>query len=274
MSQNKGGLRKTEEAYLQIFKITILVALSVALIGALLMLLVAANDYWASPNQPSPAQSAQPPKMEMQSFINGFVVSETPQATPTTAVPAEKPKKQKAAHVVAPAPGLNPWTEKIWGYADQYQKKSGIGLQLTKEVFVKKMREVGFPPSNVGEDFLNSEDAFIKELLETPAVIELGESQPVVTKIIDAALLWHAKEWHRQVMAGKRFEAQEALRVSVFEAKEELRVGAKKAQMAFMLHGALWAFGAFLSLALLLIFAKIETDLRDIREELGSNKSR
>ncbi len=271
MNENNDGLKKTEELYLQIFKVTIIVALSISLVASVIMLIIGANGYlFSAPTKPMPAQVAPPPKIEVQGFVQSFVASEKPSPVPTAAPALVKPKGITPNHALTPSSDS---LEKIWGYADQYQRKCNLPVQMSKDQFLKKIKELTGSPRALNLEFINSQDAFIKALLEDPATVELGKSQTVVTKIVAAAMAWHAKEWHRQIEEGRHFEAREAVRVAQFLAEENLRAASKKVFMGTMLLGSLWAFGVFLALALILIFSKIETNLREIKQELAAKNN-
>jgi hypothetical protein len=119
-----------------------------------------------------------------------------------------------------------------------------------------------------GPSFADSQDAFEKAVLASPAGIQIGKDNPKIS-VLMKSLTWHAAEWERQLEAAKTFDRKEERRVKLFEMEEDAKVAAVKFGAASSLHAALIAFGVFMCLALLLIFSKIETDLMDIRNLMG-----
>jgi fructose-1-phosphate kinase PfkB-like protein len=76
---------------------------------------------------------------------------------------------------------------------------------------------------------------------------------------------WHLEQWRVKVKESEEFAVAEAERVERETAEEAARVAAAKAAGVQQLLISLGMFGAFISLALLLIFAKIESNLRGVQ---------
>jgi fructose-1-phosphate kinase PfkB-like protein len=76
---------------------------------------------------------------------------------------------------------------------------------------------------------------------------------------------WHLEQWRAKIKESEEFAVAETERVERETIAEAARVAATKAAGIQQLLISLGMFGAFFSLALLLIFAKIESNLRGVQ---------
>ncbi|MDP2822666.1 MAG: hypothetical protein Q8O52_08295 [Sulfuritalea sp.] len=89
-----------------------------------------------------------------------------------------------------------------------------------------------------------------------------------ITNAFTGSIEFHARMWDAIEIEKRRFEQAEQARVSGERAAEHARVAVAKAQAVAHMTAALIAFAVFMALALYLVFAKIETNLRDINESI------
>lgn len=280
-------LAKIEEIYLQLFKIVLLIVLTVALMVSGFLLVKGLAEMAATPNPPSPAKEnpaparkAEKPTVDVDGFLKELERQETP--PPEKAAPAPQTSPPKAEKIEQKEDPLDAMTDsyiaKLWTYFAGYQSSCGVPNPTDKQTFFQ-----AFPRTNLkqwfqkfGPEFAESQDRFEQKLLQNERVIALCKSKSGKAQIFVASLTWHYQQWDAQVKAGERFEREERQRVesAITEEQrrvereqylEEARVAAKHADSIKSLVAALIAFGVFTSIALLLIFSKIESNLRVVR---------
>lgn len=154
---------------------------------------------------------------------------------------------------------------KAWSYYDAYQKACNVPTKIEQDGFMSS----DFPRNSFrnwfrkyGPNFAESQDNFIRTVLAHPRVIKICVDKQGRGGVFSGALKWHMEEWDDAVAAVVQFNKEEQNRIMSQENAEDARVMAKKMEGVQMLWIALIAFGVFMSLALLLIFSKIETNLR------------
>lgn len=262
------NLKKIELLYLKIFKIIIIGVLSIALLTSLILLLIGANKLFTTARSPEPAQVAPKPKVDINEFLNSLTVETTPTPVKKT---SRRMKKQTAT---ISEQSLNDMVDnsidKLWTYVDAYQKACNIPKQIDKPTFLKK-----FPRKMIkdwfrdfGPDFADSQDSFEKSLLSNDKTIQISKDNPKYA-ILMYSLIWHAGKWQQEINNAKEFERREERRVKSFEVEENARVLEARAGSLATFTSALIAFGVFMSLALLLIFSNIESNLKDINNSIG-----
>lgn len=80
-----------------------------------------------------------------------------------------------------------------------------------------------------------------------------------------AALEYHRSSWDKQVQEAKDFEAGERAQVVAFEEREQSKLMLSKADAYKSFLSAAIAFGLFMGVAMVLIFARVESNLRGIQ---------
>lgn len=264
------NFEKIELLYLKIFKIVVLVVLTLALVISLVMAVKGAIDYSATPRTPPPAESAPKPNVNIDDFIKQLE-PEKEEPPPATKPKAEEPPRKNSVlddmvdnHVL-----------KLWTYFDGYQQSCNAPTKVDKETFLN-----GFPKGimrgwfqSLGQEFAESQDRFVKSLLGNQKVIQYCREKSGKGQIFFRSLDWHKNQYEKQIRDGKLFERNEAKRIQDFEIAEENRVSAEKEKAIISLITALSAFGIFMCLALLLIFSKIETNLRGFSAHAKGNSS-
>jgi hypothetical protein len=258
-----GTLNKVEDLYLKIFKIVILVVLSITLVVSVVMVLKGTSEYFATPSAADPAKSAPTPSVSVDAFIKELDKKDAPPEKEPTAPVEQKPPVQDTR--------LDDMVDKyvlnLWTYLDAYQKACKVANPPEKETFLKNFRKDIMKSwfEEYGENFAKSQDTFEKSLLSNQRIIQICIEKEGKAGIFFRSLDWHKNQWAKQVKEGQLFEQKEAQRVAKFEAQEAMRVAEKKAQAFQSLITAISAFVMFMSLALLLIFSKIETNLRGVK---------
>ena len=256
------ALVKIEETYLKLFKIVLLLILTLALLAAIVTVIKGLVDFTAKPEPVEPAQTAPEPKVDVDAFIKALEKRDEPPA-PTPAAPAPQAPRAHPMDELAAA-----HLAKAWGYYDAYQKACNVPNKIEQDGFMTS----DFPRNSFrnwfrkfGPNFAESQDKFISTVLANPSVIKICIDKQGRGGVFSGALNWHVEEWADAVEAAAKFNREEQNRVVRQERAAEERAMATRMEGVQMLWGALISFGVFMSLALLLIFSKIETNLRGVR---------
>lgn len=265
---SQGMLDKIEVAYLKIFKIIVIIILTVALFISLYTLIKGTGEMFATPKDPSPPKTAPAPSISIDKFIEQI---EPKKEAPQT--PLEQNQEQPIKKEVKTNPDkqlddmTTAYVNKLFTYLEGFQKSCGVKDPVDKTSFDKN-----FPKHIVkqwfkdfGVTFADSQDAFEKGVLSNQKVIKICKDAEGKGGIFYKSLDWHKDVWIAQLNEGRKFESKEEARYEREKAQEIARADMKRAQAMATLYMSLVSFGVFISLALLLIFSKIETNLRDTR---------
>jgi len=266
------AIKKIEETYLNLFKIVLLLILTVALFAAIGLALKGWIDSRAQPERVAPAETAPPPKVDFEDFLKSLQQTDEPAQTPEPVAPT------------APAPvQVDPLDEMVKKYIDStwpiyntFQTACLIEQPDTKEDFLAWDGLRNFYRGNFkrfGEPFAMSQDGFIKSIYPDPRVVKLCIERNSDTRIFGRGLEWHREQWILAVDAAERYNEQERRREQAKQLEARMEATAKRAMGAQMLWAALISFGVFMSLALLLIFSKIESNLRLLQQPILANDS-
>jgi hypothetical protein len=257
-------LTKIEDTYLKIFKVVLLLILTLALVASAVILIKGLTDFSAKPLPVEPAKEAPAPKVDVELFIEELKKRDAPAVTNPVNPPAEAPKPNPMDELAASH------LAKAWSYYDAFQKACNVSNKIDQDAFMG----AEFPRNNFrswfhqfGPDFAASQDQFLRTVLSNPAVVKICIDKQGRGGVFGGSLKWHHDVWDMQIKEIIKFERAEERRVEMQTAQEQARIAAKRAEGLQMLWGALIAFGVFMSLALLLIFSKIETNLRDLKRQ-------
>ena len=254
-------LTRIEEAYLKLFRIALLVILTLVLVATLAMAVQGGLKAMTKPQAIAPAREAPAPAVGVDEFIKEFDKQPMPEAPPPVdAAPAE-PDTALDDKVTAQI-------RKLYGYFDGYQRACRIpaDAQVDQRTFESSFnrRVMRGLFAELGDPYIASQAAFEKALLSHPRIIEICIERQGKAQVFWASMNWHLDQWRLKVEEAEEFTVAEAERVERETAEEAARVAAAKAAGMQQLLIALGMFGAFISLALLLIFAKIESNLRGV----------
>ena len=258
----KSVLSKFEEIYLTIFKIVIIVILSIALIASGVMLVKGLSDMNAKPGIPSPARKAPKPNVNIDKFLNEFDHKE--QTAPAPPIQENKTQIPTDASLDMM---VDKYVANLWLYVDDYQKQCSLADSVNKDVFINTFPKDIFKNlfSTYGEEFAESQDKFEKAVLGNKRIIQICIEKKGQAHALAVSLDWYEKEYSKQLQEGKEFDEQELERVKSEKENVYNNVAAKKAEATQSLIIALGAFGVFMALMLLLIFSKIESNLRGVK---------
>ena len=256
----------TEELFLKMFKGVILIVMTLALIATAGALAFAAYQYSQSPKPIAAAKKAPVKSVAIDDFLK-TLDAQTP--------PAEAPKADEALPepTAPPAPvKYKAEASKIMGCFQESDKLSGIALAETTptagEDFRKQLQEVAdLKSKDRGQPFVTDAAKLTCDLMLNTRVIEYRKAKPEA-EIFFPILNFHMNAWDELKLAANEFEANEKARVSQQEETEQQRVALSKEAAKFTLIVAAGAFALFMAIALSLIVAAIESNLRRISVSL------
>ena len=260
--------RSLEMIYLKIFKVVILSVMSLCLVGALIALAMAGYRYNA-PNAkvPAPAKPADVQTINPDEFVKTLAQRE---AAPAVVTPKGKLKGKSAATPVVKAEPKKYLEEaKQLEQCDQaYQAKVNAKAKPVTEAQIEFLRGIlqrlaESRDADRGQPYATDAVRYTCAVLTNPEVIALGKEGKAKTVFFEA-LGAHIKQWDAEKVRVKAFERKEADRVLREKEFEQEQIAAAKASALTCLTNAGIAFGAFLALALYLILAAAENNLRGI----------
>lgn len=153
---------------------------------------------------------------------------------------------------------------RLWVAANKYQGDCGIAAPLSKVEFIESLRQT--PLKQIlemqGLEYAASQEVYVKEVLGNPETVKLCRTGK--TGLFFSTLEFHRARWEAQKRHAKEFERQELARVQGAQEAESLRISAGQADSYRTFITAAIAFGLFMSVALVLIFARLESNLRGV----------
>lgn len=220
-----------------------------------------------SPSAPPP-KTAAPAESFDQGALLAVLAPPTPQAPAASAesgalAASAAARDPREVAYAAQANGL-------WDTVQRYQTACGLATPVTREQFLEGLRQSNLAGelAKRGSNYAESQLRFLTQSLSNPEVVRLCKSGK--SGIFFATLEHHGKQWDAYQSRTLRMEVQEREREEAFNRTEELRVAMAQQDGYRLLTLAGGAFAAFMSLVLLLIFARIEFNLRGLRPSVLS----
>ena len=268
--------KRTEEFFLKIFKVTVLFIMALALMAVLILLVTSVYQYSQTPKDPAPAQKAIVKEISIDDIRN-FLIEKEKQDSNKDVVPKQQVGRQTSLRFLEEATVL-------FRCAIDFGKKSGAEIVGTSDAenakvledFRGKIERIS-EGSLRGEPWVKAAQAFTCMALADSSIIALKKEQKIKS-VFMPVLEFHVRSWDRIQSDKLKFEQQEENRVASERNAEALRVMKAKAFALTCLIAAASAFALFMMLALYLLIAKIETNLREMNETmregvtLGYNK--
>jgi hypothetical protein len=256
-------LKKIEETYLKIFRIVLLIVLTIILIATMYIAGQGLMKLMESPKPVEPAKTAPPPDVSVEKFLERF--DEKPVNDPPPRQTTSAPQKKDTTL----DDKVSAQIRKLWAHYDKYQEACRIDpdVRADRQTFEENLNRQVLRNllQELGDQYFSSQDMFEKMLLESPRAIQICIEKEGRPGIFFTSLNWHQEQWREQKNAADEFNALEKQRFENETNAEELRVAATKVAGTAQLVLAAQIFAAFMALALLLIFAKIESNLRGVQ---------
>jgi hypothetical protein len=262
-----------EVLFLKIFKGAVLVIMGLTLISILVLCMSAVYQFSQTPKQPVPAQKA--PEKDPEKEINidnlkQFLIDREKQENNKNETSKQQNGPQTSLLFLEDATAL-------YRCSVDFANRIGVitesaddtqNLQRVNE-FRWKLERIASSPL-LGETWVKAAKPFICTALADESIIAL-KKQGAVKTIFFPILEFHAETWKKIQNEKVQFEQSEKDRVSRQWNDELNRVSSAKAGAIANLIAAGCSFAVFMSLALYLIIAKIETNLRDINDSIRNS---
>jgi hypothetical protein len=257
-----------EEFFLRIFKVTVLLFMGLALIAIVFFVATAAYQYSQSPKEPAPAQKA-PEKAISLDDLKTYLIEQEKRKNSKEEAPRQRPGDHKSSlQFLENATSLFRCSGKFAEDVGAVVEKGDDALKL--ENLRADIERAATGPIR-GEPWVKAAVDFTCKVLTDSSIITL-KKEGKIGSVFLPTLGFHISAWDKIQDDKRQFEQREEQRVAAERESEEIRVGLAKASAITHVIAAGSAFGLFMLLALYLLGAKVENDLRDINE--GIRRSR
>lgn len=262
-----------EEFFLKIFKVTILLVMGLALVAIVALIPIAAVQYFQTAKEPPPPQAAPEKQISMEE-LKAFLIEQEKQKNNQNVAPKSRPgESAKVLRFYEEALAL-------FRCSLTFSEASGRPVQDPQNdqvvLEVRALLEQDAESARRGDQYVRAAKAFACKVLSDPTIVALAkETKPEAIRVgavFRPTLDFHRMAWDRIQTEKQEFEQREQNRVASARASEELRVGLAKVRAVNYLIAAGGAFAVFMLLALYLVAAKIENNLRDIKESVKANR--
>lgn len=268
-NQTKG----TEEFFLKIFRYSILALMGLALIAIPLLLAFGAVNFMSKPKEPEPAKTAPAKEVTMDGMVQYLQELQKRQDESEKFDPSKKraTEQDQTMYLVDAA--------KIMECSQQFAVAVGALIESSRDskatteeaVRTRELIESSANRPGRGGPYVSSLVGFLCKALIDPAVITFKKADKFKGSIVRAVFNYHQLAWDRNVAEKNKFDTDEQARVAGVRAAESARIVADRALAVAALTGAGSAFAIFMMLAIYLILAKIETNLRDVNESIRAH---
>lgn len=272
MPQQNPNAATLDKLYLRFFKYAVVGLMTLALLAVVVMLPMAAYQYFQTPLPPTPAK-APPQRAVNLEDLKKFLIDE------------EKRRKEQEKGGSAPVDNAalaTPTATQIYAEqatalyvcSEEFRKLAGIapGNATTAELdeqwkkrraWIEQMADDRFRGPNWPKALVS----FACDFLKNPEIAQLKKDGLIGT-VVSPMLTFHARAWAAIEKEKSDFLQSEERRVQGEIAAEAARVATAKAKALFLLSLAGGAILFFLIMALYLIFAKIEDNLALIHQAI------
>lgn len=260
-----------ENLFLKIFKVTVLVLMTLALVAVFVLAGAAAWEFSKRPVEPAPAQKAPEKDITLDELRRELLKQGQPQAQ-QPAAPASAPQvpnKLKYLEEVTRLYRCSIDFARAVG-AEIEEGNSAAEAQRLEDLRQQTEKLADGSPLR-GEKWVKSAVQFTCAALQDPQIIAMRK-EGKVRGVFFPVLNFHIARWDQIARERQEFEQAEKARVERQKAEEAARIAVARATGLQYLIAAGAAFGVFMALALYLILARIEINLRSIArsaENLG-----
>lgn len=264
-------VKSIEELFLKIFKVTVLLVMAMALLAIVVLLATAAYQNSQAPKEPAPAQKAPVREIGMEDLKRFLIEKEKRDSNKGEAAkqqPAGRPTSlrfQEEATVLYRC--LGEFGKKV--DAEVADVNDAVNAQRLQDLRGNIERWAD-GSSLRGEPWVKTVVAFTCMALADNGIVQLKKEQKVKS-VFYPVIEFHIGAWDAIQAEKVKFEQREENRVTSERGAESRRVAEAKAFAITCAIAAASAFGLFMMLALYLLAAKIENDLREINESIRAN---
>jgi len=253
-----------EEFFLRIFKVTVLLFMGLALIAIVFFVATAGYQYSQSPKDPAPAQKA-PEKVISLDDLKAYLIEAEKRKNSKEEAPKQRPGDHKASLQ------FQENATKLFRCSGKFAEDVGADVEKGDDAQKLENLRAGIEGAAEspfrGEPWVKAAVDFTCNVLADNSIIALKKEKKIGSVFLPT-LNFHTSAWDKIQTDKRQFEQSEQQRVAAERASEAMRVGLAKASAITHLIAAGSAFGLFMLLALYLLGAKVESDLRDINDAI------
>lgn len=265
MPQHNPNAATLDKLYLRFFKYAVVGLMTLALLAVVVMLPMAAYQYFQTPLPPTPAKAA-PERAVSLEDLKQFLLDEEKRR-----IEQEKNGTAPVSRPAVSAPSVTQlFAEQslaLYRCAEEFRQLAVQDTDPSTEAQLndRRERQRDFIERLAAHKFRgpNWPDAMVKfacSVLKNPEIARL-KREKLIGPVVNTTLRFHADAWAAIEEEKFNFNQSERQRVQGEIAAEAARVAAAKAKALFWLSLAGGAMLFFLIMALYLIFAKIEDNL-------------
>jgi hypothetical protein len=263
-------IKQTEELFLKIFKVAVLVFMSLALLSVIVLGLNVAVQSAKTPKEPSPARKAPEERQVTMEDLKKFLQT-------TADKTSEQKPSQAPPKLLAPTLNYLEDVTRLYRCSGEFAKKVGAeiiddGNAAQRLEALRVHVEIKAADVHRGERWVKAVTEFACAALADLDIIALRKSGKIENAFY-AVLNFHMAQWDAIQGEKTRFEQAELARVERERAQEISRIAEARASALTSAIAAGVAFGIFMLLAIYLLGAKIETNLREINESIRAFSS-
>ena len=257
-----------EDLYLKIFKYTMIMVMTVALLAVLVLLPMATVSYFQTPAAVPPVQAAPVKEINIEDLKN-ILINEKKKAVikdeqaKSRAAGKEPTNTVPAAEVIFDKP-YDSLVSTMYSCVGEYA--TAINANVLNIDVTQQREQLRFDieksanQPNKGADWVAAVVKFGCQILKDPAVHQLAKDNKIAT-VLYPLITFHGRAWVSIQNEKLAFEQNQQRQFNLATAAEVARVAAAKSASIIMASVAGSAFLLFIVLALYLIFAKIENNL-------------
>lgn len=241
------------DKFISLFRV-IITTIAIIVLAAAIYFLGSGSLHFFAKEKPAPEfQEYNPPPISANLFISTLNETKTKE---------ESNSSDKDTYEVQVEEQLL----KLWPLLDNYQNSCNVNPKVEKDTFIQS-----FPKSVLrnwllayGNDFFVDQVKFVGEVLRSKEVIEKCIESKGTSQVFTKSLDWHKEQWIETKELKDKRDTESREEIENFIRSEELRVSAENAQGYTKLTFFIWTIGIFISIASLIIFSRIESNLRQI----------
>jgi len=272
MSQLAAPKTKLDNLYLKFFKYAVVGLMTLALLAIIVLLPMAAYNYFQAPAPPAPAKTPPERAVNLEEFKR-FLIEEEKRRL--------EQEKSGNAPVVKQSVNTSAVTQlyaeqelALYRCAEEFRKLAEQETDNSTEAEINKRRES--QRANIeqlaghqfrGVNWPNAMVTFTCSVLRNPEIAKLKKDK-AVGAVVSPAINFHARAWAAIEKEKFDFNQAEKLRVVSEVLAEKMRVEAAKVRAVFILSLVGGSLLFFMIMALYLIFAKIEDNLALIHQAI------
>ncbi|MBK7315598.1 hypothetical protein [Candidatus Aalborgicola defluviihabitans] len=253
--------KKTEELFLKIVKVAVLVFMGLALLAVIALGLNVAYQMAKTPNEPAPAQKAPEQQVTMDDLKKYLLKDDKA---------GEQQPSQSSPKPLAPTLRYLEDVTRLYRCSVEFAKKVGAEIEeednaaaAQRVEILRTQIEEAAADKRRGERWVKAATEFTCAALADSSIIAMRK-EGKLKSVFYPVLNFHKNAWDAIQDEKARFEQAESDRVEQERLSEAARIALARSNALSSAIAAAVAFGTFMLLAIYLLGAKIETNLREI----------